>query len=114
VNDLGGRKKPSISQLEKRAKRQAREKEKKREKKFEMALDSSGKLTQASIDQIISEIKRMQYVTPYVIASKFGLKISRARKILRKLSTEGVIRVYDYNRRVPIYIPAKGSQKGRS
>ena len=113
MRKLGGRKKPTISQLEKRTKRQAREKEKKRERKFEMVLDTSGRLTQASIDQIIGEIRRMQYVTPYVIASKFGLKISRARRILRRLSEEGVVKVYDYNRRVPIYVPVKGGQKGK-
>jgi len=113
---MGGRKKPTLSQLEKRMRRVREEKERKeRERRYEMKLDSRGVLTQASIDQIVGEIAKMPYVTPYLVATKFGLKISRAKKILKRLAGKGVLVVYDYNRRVPIYVPAaKTGQKGSS
>lgn len=113
---MGGRKKPTLSQLEKRMRKMREEKEKKeRERKYEMKLDSRGVLTQASVDQMVGEITKMPYITPYVVATKFGLKISRAKRILKRLAEEGVLAVYDYNRRVPIYVPAaKAGQKGSS
>ena len=102
---MGGRKKPSISQLEKRLSRSERGKSRKvKEKKFEMQYDASGELTKASMDQIINEVKKMPYVTPYQVATKFGFKISRAKSVLRELEARGVIKAVDKNRRVPIYV----------
>jgi len=110
---MGGKKKPTLSQLEKRMRRAQKIKEKK-EKKPEMKIAASGALTSASMDQIRRELVKMPYITPYLLASKFGLKISRARSILRTLESEGLIRAYDYNRRVPIYVPIKERLKGSS
>ena len=104
---MGGRKKPSISQLEKRMSKSERGKAKKgKEKKFEMTYDAAGELTQTSMDHIIKEIKKMSYITPYQVAIKFGFKISRAKNVLRELETQGIIKAVDKNRRVPIYIAA--------
>ena len=104
---VGGRKKPSISQLEKRMSKERRGKDRgKGEKGYEMRLNPSGELTQRSMDQIIKEVKSMPYLTPYLVATKFGLKISRAKIILRELESKGVVKVVNRNRRVPIYVVA--------
>lgn len=103
---MGGRKKPSISQLEKRARREGREKKKEDKKKVEMKLNAQGELTQVSIDHIVKDIKKMKYITPYVLASRFGIKISRAKRVLRELEAKGIVKAYDKNHRTPIYIPA--------
>lgn len=103
---MGGRKKPSISQLEKRARKESKGGKKEDKKKVEMELDARGELTQVSVDHIIKDIKKMKYITPYVLASRFGIKISRAKKVLRDLESRGVVRAYDKNHRVPIYVPA--------
>ncbi len=104
---MGGRKKPSISQLEKRSSKSEKGKGKKsKEKKFEMTYDAAGELTQTSIDQIIKELKKMSYITPYQVAVKFGFKISRAKSVLRELENQGIIKAVDKNRRVPIYVAA--------
>ena len=44
-----------------------------------------------SKDEVLSFVKSSKYVTPYLLASKFGLKVSVARKILRDLVRKGVI-----------------------
>jgi len=104
---LGGRKKPSISQLEKRMSKERKEREKgKADRSYEMRLKPSGELTQGSIDQIIEGIKGMPYVTPYLLATKFGLKISRAKSVLRELESKGVLKLVDKNRRLSIYVVA--------
>lgn len=103
---MGGRKKPTISQLEKRARRKMVQEKKEERKRYTMTLTSQGKLAEGSYDQIISEIRKMKYLTPYIIANRFGLKISRAKRVLRELESRGIIKIYDKNRRVPIYVPA--------
>lgn len=102
---MGGRKKPTISQLEKKMRKTERAKGKK-EKKFEMKLDSMGELTKYSVEQIVGEIKGMPYITPYLIATKFGIKISRAKAVLRQLESRKLVKAIDKNRRSPIYVAA--------
>ncbi len=102
---MGGRKKPSISQLEKKARKTSKGKEEK--KKVEMTLNASGELTQVSMDAIIKEVKKMKYVTPYILSSKFGIKMSRAKKVLKTLEAQGILSAYDLNHRVPIYVPVR-------
>lgn len=102
---MGGRKKPKLSQLDKRSKKEERKKRK--EKKFEMKLDAGGGVSIESLDQILNEVKRLKYVTPYLLASKFSIKVSRAKKILRQLENEGILKYIDGNRRVRIYVPVK-------
>ena len=108
---MGGKKRPTISQLEKRMRREreAAKKKTKERKTYEMKLTSKGFLTEVSLDQIAGEVVKMPYVTSYVLASKFGLKISRAKVALRELESRGILVAVDKNRRVPIYIPAKSS-----
>ncbi|RLE65915.1 MAG: 30S ribosomal protein S25e [Thermoprotei archaeon] len=108
---MGGRKRPTLSQLEKRMRREreAGKKKGKERKTYEMKLTSKGFLTEVSLDQIINEVGKMPYITPYVIASKFGLKISRAKVVLRELEKRSIIIAVDKNRRVPIYVPAQSS-----
>ena len=103
---MGGRKKPSISQLERRARREGKGKKKEEKKKVEMKLNAQGELTEVSIDHIVKDIKKMKYITPFVLYTRFGIKISRAKKVLKQLEEQGVIRAYDKNHRVPIYVPA--------
>jgi len=104
---MGGKKKPTISQLEKRAKKE-QEKAQKQEaprSKPKITLTSEGHLTRASIDSIHAEIVKLPYVTPYVLHSEYGLKISEAKRVLRALEERGLLRLVDANRRVRIYVP---------
>lgn len=108
----GGKKKPTVSALEKRAKKEAEAKKEEGGKKPQMRLSgTTGELTEASMDAVIKEIKGLKYVTPYVLSSRLGIKISRAKRVLRELESRGLLVAVDKNSRVPIYAPATGGAK---
>mgnify|MGYP001773109631 CR=1 FL=1 len=103
----GGKKKPTVSQLEKRMKKEQEQAKKEEARKPQMKLQAStGELTEASLDAIVKEVRKMKYVTPYVLSTRFGITISRAKRVLRELASRGVVVPYDVNHRVPIYVPA--------
>ena len=105
---MGGKKKPTLSQLEKRTKkREGRGEREERKGKYEMRLTSEGTLSELSVEQVVNGIKKMPYVTPHVLYSKFGIKISRAKRVLRELESRGILVAVDKNRRCPIYVLAK-------
>lgn len=58
--------------------------------------------------RIAREIKREKYVTPSMLADKYSMTISLAKKVLRRLEREGVLELYAPNRRAPIYLVKKG------
>ncbi|MEM0087434.1 MAG: 30S ribosomal protein S25e [Thermofilum sp.] len=103
----GGKKRPTVSQLEKRVKKEQEKEKKEESRKPQMKLQAStGELSEASLESIIKEVRKMKYVTPYVVSSRFGITISRAKRVLRELAARGVLVPYDLNHRVPIYVPA--------
>ncbi len=102
---MGGKKRPTISQLEKRLKRERMEKEKARKEKIKGEVRVGS--VNVSIDEVMREVVRANYVTPYQLASKSGIKISVARKILKELEEKGFLKLLDKNRRIAIYVPAK-------
>lgn len=104
---MGGKKKPTISQLEKKAKKE-QEKASKQEaprSKPKITLSNEGRVTQASLDAIFKEISKASYITPYLLHSQYGLKISEAKRVLRALEEQGLLKLVSGNRRVRIYVP---------
>ncbi|MGC9106741.1 MAG: 30S ribosomal protein S25e [Infirmifilum sp.] len=102
----GGKKRPTVSSLEKRAKNATEGKKEEGGKKPQMKLSgTTGELTEVSMDALIKDIKGLKYVTPYVLASRLGLKLSRAKRVLRELESRGILVAIDKNSRVPIYAP---------
>jgi len=107
---MGGRKRPTISQLEKRARKAERAalREKVKEKKAKQMTKFSSALGPVELtpEQVLKEIRNMPCVTPYMLASKFDIKISKAKAILRELEAHGLIKAVDKSRRVSIYVIA--------
>ncbi|MCD6358064.1 MAG: 30S ribosomal protein S25e [Thermoprotei archaeon] len=106
---MGGKKRPTISQLEKRWRKELESKLRKRgeeEGRFELQLTKEGRVSQASVDAVSREVVKWPYVTPYQVSSRFGVKISTAKRILKRLEEQGVLKLVDANRRVRIYVPA--------
>jgi len=56
--------------------------------------------------RIKREVAREKFITPYMLAERYNMTITLAKRVLRRLVKEGVLRVYAYNRRAPIYVPA--------
>lgn len=109
---LGGKKKKTITAMEKESLRKKKEKEKKEEVKKGEERKVKADTIPASIDvSIIENIKKdlnnMAYLTPYSIYSKYGLRMGDAKRILKTLCSEGVIKLVSGNARIQIYTPSK-------
>lgn len=61
-------------------------------------------LPQELVDNVEREARKSKYMTPYLVAEKFEVKISTAKKILRNLAEKGVLKLYSGGSRSPIYV----------
>jgi len=103
---MGGKKKPTLSQL---VKRQEREKEK-QEKKTMVTEEKKPKLAlvdEKLFEEIKKDVMNMNCVTPYIIASKYNIKMSTAIHILRALRDQGVLYLVSKGHRTEIYVPVE-------
>lgn len=62
-------------------------------------------------EKFLDEIQRGEhkFCTPFMIAQRYGVKISVAKRMLKEASRRGLLVLYSPGRRVPIYIPKTGS-----
>jgi small subunit ribosomal protein S25e len=108
---MGGVSKKPISNVEKRMKKEMEAQQKK----------ASGKKTSKTGSEVISknivisnemvkrvqdEIKREKIITPYELANKANITISVAKRILKELNSQGLIKESFKNRRTAVYIAA--------
>ena len=64
------------------------------------------RLSEELLRKAAKEVVKMKYITPYMASEKFGVPISTAKRLLRLLEAEGLIKLYSPGRRSPIYVPA--------
>ena len=102
---MGGKKRLSLKQMERmQAKRdeERRKREKKtaesREKKAPGILPPDPKN-----EKIVGELKKMPVLTPYIVASRFNIRISVAKDFLEQLEENGVIQLVSGNHDIKIY-----------
>jgi small subunit ribosomal protein S25e len=105
---MGGKKKLGLKQMERmQARRDKQEKEKKKEK----AGPSKEKRVigvippDAKNENIITEVKKMKVLTPYVVASRFKIRISAAKGFLTQLEQNGAVQLVSGNHNIKIYKP---------
>jgi small subunit ribosomal protein S25e len=103
----GGSKKKSIAASERAQSRAgSKEGEAKEEKKAEQkAGPRSVLVTDDLMKTIKKEALKTGTITPYNIASKYNLKISTAKDILRELAAGNLVRKAASNRRTIVYTP---------
>lgn len=97
-------KKPSMSQLEKKT---ARAREGGAAAVSEAREKAVASIIPPPIDDVIEFLREQPYVTPNLLADKFGVRISIARQVLRDLAGKGFVRLVVGNRRLKIYAPVK-------
>ncbi len=108
---MGGKKKLSLKQME-RSQDKKVEDEKKGKGKKEKASPSKEKKPlsilppDARNEKIASEIKKMSVLTPYTVATRFGVRISAAKDLLDELEEAEKIRKVSGNHNIKIYKPA--------
>lgn len=103
----GGSKKKSIASAERaQARSGGKEGEEKEEKKPEQkAGPRSVVVTDDLMKTIKKEALKTAAITPYAIASKYNLKMSTAKGILKELATGSLLKKATSNRRTVVYIP---------
>jgi small subunit ribosomal protein S25e len=106
---MGGKKKLTISQAEKAQLREAQKEEGKKSKTSQTSRTEkkiAGVIPPNPKDEkIIKEIQKMKVLTPYIIASRFNLRLSVARDFLEDLCKYGVIARVSSGVNTEIYKP---------
>ena len=110
---MGGRKKLTLKQMEKQQLlRQMREQKRgKVQVKVEEKKEPALFIDEATFNEIKKEALTANLITPYMIASKYNVKISTAKRILRHLEAEGIVKLVSRSRRTLIYMGAQARRE---
>jgi small subunit ribosomal protein S25e len=106
---MGGKKKLGLKQMERMQER--KDEEDKAKEKKEKAGPPKERRTigvvppDAKNEKNINEVKKMNVLTPYAVASRFNIRISAAKDFLEQLEQNGAVQLVSGNRNIKIYKP---------
>jgi|SRR5450756_2115129 ribosomal protein S25 len=108
---MGGKKKLGIKQMEKQQVKTDDDKSKDAKKKEKAGPPKERKtvgimVPDAKDGKIVSEVKKMNVLTPYAISTRFGIRISAAKDFLEQLEANGSIQLVSGSHNIKIYKPA--------
>ncbi|MBN1358855.1 30S ribosomal protein S25e [Candidatus Bathyarchaeota archaeon] len=107
---MGGKKKLGLKQME-RMQEKKDEESKAKDKKKDKAAPPKERRTIGVIPpdvknaKIVSEVKKMNVLTPYAVASRFNVRISAAKDFLEQLEQIGAVEFVSGNHNIKIYKP---------
>ena len=106
---MGGKKKLTLKQMERMPEKTAPAK---KEKEGKAGGGSAPEKKVAGItppdirsEKVLGELKKLKFLTPYTVASRFELRLSVARDMLDELQQRGVIQFVSGSRNTKIYKP---------
>jgi small subunit ribosomal protein S25e len=104
---MGGKKKLSLKQMERMQLKKDEEEKKKKEKGAAPKEKKPSTIVppDPKNEKIVGELKKMNVLTPYAVASRFNLRISAAKDFLEQLEDEGVIQLVSGSHNIKIYKP---------
>ena len=107
---MGGKNKLGLKQMERQ---QVKEDDGKKDKKKDKAAPTKEKRTIISVvapdaknDKVLAEIKKMNVLTPYQVATRYGIRISAAKDFLEQLEQNGAVELVLGSHDIKIYKPA--------
>jgi small subunit ribosomal protein S25e len=108
---MGGKKKLGIKQMEKQQVKTDEDKEKEAKKKEKAGPPRERKtigimVPDAKDSKNIAEIKKMGVLTPYSVATRYGIRISAAKDFLEQLEANGSVQLVSGSHNIKIYKPA--------
>jgi small subunit ribosomal protein S25e len=106
---MGGKKKVGIKQMEKQQVKEDDDKESKKKEKAGPPKEkraSSIVSPDAKNDKIVAEIKKINVLTPYAVATKYNIRISTAKDFLEQLEANGAVQLVSGSHNIKIYKPA--------
>ena len=107
---MGGKKKLGLKQMERM--QEKRDQEGKSKEKKEKAGPPKERRTigvvppDAKNEKMVNEVKKMNVLTPYAVASRFNIRISAAKDFLEQLEQNGAVQLVSGNHKIKIYKPA--------
>jgi small subunit ribosomal protein S25e len=104
---MGGKKKIGLKQMERMQERKDEEKEKKKEKAGPSKERRAIGVIPPDVknEKIVNEVKKMNVLTPYAVASRFNIRISAAKDFLEQLEKNGAVQLVSGNHNIKIYKP---------
>jgi small subunit ribosomal protein S25e len=104
---MGGKKKLGLKQMERMQGKKDEEKDKKKEKTGPpRERRAIGVIPpDAKNEKIVKEVKKMNVLTPYAVASRFNIRISAAKDFLGQLEQNGIVQLVSGNHNIKIYKP---------
>src|SRR5208337_2819259 len=110
---MGGKKKLGIKQMEKQQVTQdeAKAGDKKKEKAGPPKERKASSIVppDAKDGKIIAEVKKMNVLTPYAVATRYNIRISTAKTFLNQLETNGAIQLIAGSHNLKIYKPTSAA-----
>lgn len=102
---MGGKKKRSLRKMERVQTRNGGKGKKKKEKEIPLKEKKRFRVTPPDLKngKIFSEMKKMNVLTPFEVASRFNMRISTAKNFLVKLEESGAIQLVSGNHNIKIY-----------
>jgi len=101
---MGGKKKLSLTQMERLQARRQREQERRARSQSMMSERKASNVLMPEIkDDLIDEIRKMKVMTPFAVASKFDLRISVAKDLLEELERKKIIELVSRSRKTKVY-----------
>ena len=107
---MGGKKKLGLKQMERM--QEKRDQEGKSKEKKEKAGPPKERRTigvvppDAKNEKMVNEVKKMNVLTPYAVASRFNIRISAAKDFLEQLEQNGAVQLVSGSHKIKIYKPA--------
>jgi small subunit ribosomal protein S25e len=105
---MGGKKKLGLKQMERiQTRKDEEEAEKKKEKAGPLREKKAIGVIPPDVknEKVVSEIKKMNVLTPYVVASRFNIRISAAKDFLEQLEENGAVQLISGSHNIKIYKP---------
>jgi|SRR5665648_363957 len=109
---MGGKKKLGIKQMERQQVKTDDEKAKDAKKKEKAGPPKERKTIgimapDAKDSKIVAEVKKMNVLTPYSVATRFGVRISAAKDFLEQLEANGAVQLVSGSHNIKIYKPVE-------
>jgi small subunit ribosomal protein S25e len=109
VKEMGGKKKLGLKQMERMQDKRDKE-DKSKEKKEKAGLPKERRTIgvippDAKNEKMVNEVKKMNVLTPYAVASRFNIRISAAKDFLEQLEQNGAVQLVSGSHKIKIYKP---------
>jgi small subunit ribosomal protein S25e len=102
---MGGKKKLNLKQMERMQDRKPEQQDKKKEKSGPPKEKKALAVVPPDVknEKILAEIKKMHVLTPFAVATRYGIRISAAKDFLDELQQNGTIQLVSGSHNIKIY-----------